>query len=71
MITHGAPLGVSDEDDACHLGFAAFHRLVATARPKVLLHGHIHPHGKVRPVRAMGDTRVVNVIPFTLIEVQR
>jgi Icc-related predicted phosphoesterase len=71
LITHGAPLGVSDEDDPCHLGFAAFHRLVANARPKVLLHGHIHPHGEVRPDRAMGDTRVVNVIPFRLIEVQR
>lgn len=71
LITHGAPLGVSDEDDPCHLGFAAFHRLVAKARPRVLLHGHIHPHGEVRPDRAMGDTRVVNVIPFKLIEVRR
>jgi uncharacterized protein len=71
LIAHGAPLGVSDEDDPCHLGFAAFHRLVAKARPRVLLHGHIHPHGEVRPDRAMGDTRVVNVIPFKLIEVQR
>jgi uncharacterized protein len=71
LITHGAPLGVSDEDDPSHIGFAAFHRLVATARPKLLLHGHIHPHGEVRPDQAMGDTRVVNVIPFKLIEVRR
>jgi hypothetical protein len=71
LVTHGAPLGVSDEDDPPHVGFAAFHRLVSRTHPKVLLHGHIHPHGEVRPDRSMGDTRVVNVIPFKLIEVQR
>jgi len=34
----------------------------------LVLHGHIHPYGIERPDRTLGDTRVVNVVPFTTIE---
>ena len=71
LVTHGAPLGVSDEDDPPHVGFAAFHRLVSRTRPAILVHGHIHPHGQARADHAVGETRVVNVIPYKLLEVRR
>src|SRR5262249_17065417 len=63
IITHAPPLGVGDARDQAHQGFAAFHRLVAQLRPRVLLHGHVHPvHRRVgdRPTRA---TPVVHAPP--------
>ena len=69
LVTHAPPLGVGDDDDPCHRGFAAFHRVVRTLRPTLLVHGHIHPYGQARPDRSIGPTRVVNVIPRKLLEV--
>jgi hypothetical protein len=70
LATHAAPLDVGDEDDRCHVGFSAFHRLVRNLRTQLLLHGHIHPYGRARPDRLMGRTRVINVIPRKLVEVE-
>jgi calcineurin-like phosphoesterase family protein len=70
LITHSPPLGVGDlPDDPAHVGFSAFHRLVAKLRPKLLLHGHVHPYGEKRPDRWMGHTRVANVVPYRMMEV--
>jgi Icc-related predicted phosphoesterase len=68
LITHAPPKGLGDEDDRAHEGFEAFHGLVERLRPKLLLHGHIHPYGVPRPDRAMGQTRVINVVPFRVID---
>lgn len=71
LVTHSPPLGLGDEpDDPAHVGFAAFHQLVDRLRPRLLLHGHIHPHGTPRPDRWMGDTRVVNVVPYRVLELE-
>ncbi|MEX2407179.1 MAG: metallophosphoesterase, partial [Actinomycetota bacterium] len=68
LITHAPPKGLGDEDDDPHEGFEAFHRLVRLLRPKLLLHGHIHPYGIPRPDRYLEETRVVNVIPYRVID---
>jgi Icc-related predicted phosphoesterase len=68
LITHAPPKGLGDEDDAPHGGFEAFHELVRSLRPKLLLHGHIHPYGVPRPDRYLEETRVVNVIPYRVID---
>jgi Icc-related predicted phosphoesterase len=68
LITHAPPKGLGDEDDRAHEGFEALHGLVERLRPKLLLHGHVHPHGIVRPDRMLGETRVVNVVPYKLLE---
>jgi Icc-related predicted phosphoesterase len=70
LITHSPPKGLGDEDDHAHEGFEAFHDLVRRLRPKLLLHGHVHPYGLARPDRYLGDTRVINVVPFKLIDVE-
>src|SRR5215831_1733559 len=69
IITHAPPLGVGDAGDLAHQGFAAFHRLVGQLRPKVLLHGHVHPIHRRMVDRAVGATLVVNAIPYRLLEV--
>ena len=68
LITHAPPKGLGDEEDKPHEGFEAFHDLVRRLRPTLLLHGHIHPYGLPRPDRHIGDTRVVNVVPFKVID---
>ncbi|HEY7755284.1 MAG TPA: metallophosphoesterase [Actinomycetota bacterium] len=68
LITHAPPKGLGDEDDRAHEGFEAFHRLVRDLRPRLLLHGHIHPYGIERPDRQIGDTRVVNVVPYRVLD---
>ena len=70
VIAHSPPLDCGDEGDGPHRGFAAFHRLIEQLEPKVMLHGHIHPHGRPRPDRTIGRTRIVNVIPYRLLEIE-
>jgi len=69
LLTHAPPRGLGDEDDPAHRGFDALHRLVRRLRPRFLLHGHIHPYGIERPDRMLGETRVINVVPFKVLEV--
>jgi Icc-related predicted phosphoesterase len=71
LVTHSPPMGVGDEsDDPAHVGFAAFHPLVERLRPRLMLHGHVHPYGEDRPDRRLGSTRVVNVVPYRLLEIE-
>ncbi len=70
MIAHSPPKGLGDEDDRPHEGFESFHALVRKLRPRLMLHGHIHPYGIVRPDRYLDDTRVINVVPFKVIDLE-
>ncbi|MFV1999458.1 MAG: metallophosphoesterase [Acidimicrobiia bacterium] len=70
VIAHSPPLDCGDGDDAAHRGFSAFHRLLDGIEPKLMLHGHIHPYGKRRPDRMIGNTRIVNVVPYRLLEIE-
>jgi Icc-related predicted phosphoesterase len=69
LITHSPPAGVGDDTDGPHRGFASFVWLVEVLRPRLLLHGHVHPHGFVKPDRQLGETRIVNVVPHKVLEV--
>jgi hypothetical protein len=71
LVTHAPPLRVGDGDDPAHVGFAAFHPLVRVLAPRLLLHGHIHPYGRVAPDRTMGDTVVINAVGSRLVEVEK
>jgi Icc-related predicted phosphoesterase len=68
LLTHAPPRGLGDGDDPAHQGIDALHALVRRLQPRFLLHGHIHPYGIARPDRMLGETRVVNVVPFSTIE---
>jgi len=69
FIAHSPPLDCGDADDPAHVGFSAFHRLIRQMTPRLMLHGHIHPHGKDQPDRVIGATRVINVVPYRLLEI--
>ena len=68
LVTHAPPLGVGDGADPAHQGFEALHRLVAQLRPRLLVHGHVHPVHRKALDRELGTTRVVNAIPYKLLE---
>jgi Icc-related predicted phosphoesterase len=70
LVTHAPPEGCGDGPDAAHKGIGALHRLTRVLAPQYLLHGHIHPHGFHKPDRRLGDTTVVNVVPFKILEIE-
>jgi len=71
LVTHSPPRGHGDRDDLPHRGFESFQRLVERLEPKVMLHGHVHPHGSDAPDRTIGTSRLINVIPYNVVEVER
>lgn len=68
LVTHAPPEGLGDAGDPAHQGFAALQRLVAQLRPRLLVHGHVHPVHRKAPDLELGVTRVVNVIPYRVLE---
>lgn len=68
VLTHTPPRGCGDRDDGPHHGFECLHRIVEALRPRLLVHGHIHPYGEQVPDRFLGDTRVVNVVGRRVLE---
>ncbi|MGH2789488.1 MAG: metallophosphoesterase family protein [Actinomycetota bacterium] len=68
LLTHSPPLGIGDDEDLCHEGFAAFHGLVARLSPRVLIHGHIHPYGRQVDEMSMNGTRVINAVGHRVVE---
>ena len=72
LITHGPPAGVNEGTDPPHRGLKAVRRACEWMRPKLLLHGHVHPYGReiVREAQ-LGETRVINVVGHRVIDLER
>ncbi len=69
LITHGPPAGVNEGTDAPHKGLLAIRRAAEWMRPRLLLHGHVHPYGRdIAREGRLGETRVINVVGHRLIE---
>ena len=69
LVTHAPPFDEAQTEDAAHVGFVAFLRLIRSFRPAVAAHGHIHPYGRTIPERLIGSTRVVDAVPWKVIEI--
>ncbi|MBU0493697.1 MAG: metallophosphoesterase family protein [Chloroflexi bacterium] len=71
LITHAPPRGIHDQNDLCHTGFNALLRLMDRFQPRYLLHGHVHvyAHGQQTDSH-YGLTRVINVYPYRVLDVQ-
>lgn len=68
FIAHSPPLGVGDGEDSAHRGFAAFRALIERLQPKLFVHGHLHPYGRRHDDQQIGRTRIVNAVPYRVIE---
>ena len=68
LITHSPPAGYGDSDDPPHHGFTALVGLAERLAPTLLIHGHVNNYGPKGRDLSIGPTRIVNAIPFKLIE---
>lgn len=68
LVTHAPPLGIHNDTDLPHRGFAVFRWLMERFRPCYLLHGHKHVYKPQTTRTRYGDTLVVNVYPFAVLE---
>jgi Icc-related predicted phosphoesterase len=69
LITHSAPRNIHDSNDAAHVGFEAFNSFIKWFKPRFLLHGHSHVYQSNAVTRTVvGETEVLNVYPYRLIE---
>jgi predicted phosphodiesterase len=69
LLTHAPPFGWGAGEDAAHVGFAAFTTIIRDLSPQLLIHGHVHPYGRVLPPGRLGETLVVNAVPSRLVEI--
>ena len=69
LVTHAPPFGLAEASDSAHVGFVAALRLIQRFQPLLAVHGHVHPFGRALPERRAGNTRVVNVVPWRVIEI--
>jgi len=69
LVTHAPPYGLADAKDSAHMGFVSILRLVQNFQPVLVVHGHIHPYGRVLPERQLKSSRIINVVPSRLIEI--
>ena len=70
LLTHSPPLGVGDDTDPAHIGFECLDDVVRSLRPQLLLHGHIHPHGRTPDDLELHGSVVVNTVGYTLLEIE-
>ena len=68
LVTHAPPLGIHNDVDLPHRGFAVFRWLMERFRPRYLLHGHKHVYKPQTTRTRYGETMVVNVYPFAVLE---
>lgn len=65
LVTHAPAWGVGDRQDPAHRGFKAFRWLLATFKPQLHLHGHVHLYDRSQPATLQfGPTRVVNAYGY-------
>jgi Icc-related predicted phosphoesterase len=68
LVTHSPPAGYGDSEDAPHRGFTSLVGLTTQLAPNLLVHGHVNNYGPKAQELKIGRTRIVNAIPFKLIE---
>ncbi|MGC0363010.1 calcineurin-like phosphoesterase family protein [Rhodococcus sp. 27YEA15] len=69
LLTHSPARGIGDADDRPHRGFSCFNALIDALDPSVMIHGHIHPHGRTPLDFEVGRTIVLNTVGFTLMDI--
>ena len=68
LLTHAPPAGFGDAADPAHAGIEALVPLVENLKPRVLVHGHVRRYGPQSEDLRLGGTRIVNPIPYRVIE---
>jgi Icc-related predicted phosphoesterase len=72
LVAHSPPFGIHDDADRAHTGFHAFVHLIRVFQPRYFLHGHtlVYKPNVAPPVTRVGETQVINVYPYRVIEIE-
>lgn len=72
VVTHSPPRGIHDlPGDRAHRGFRVFRALIAWARPRYLLHGHVDTWDSRRMIETVYcGTRVININPSRVLTLE-
>ncbi len=71
LITHSPPFGIHDNDTQAHQGLKALNLLIRWAKPRYHFHGHTHFYRQnlENATTQYGETQIMNVHPYKIIEV--
>jgi Icc-related predicted phosphoesterase len=71
LITHSPPFRIHDDDTHAHQGLKALNFLIRVARPRYHFHGHTHfyRNNLEDSVTQIGQTNVINIFPYKVIEI--
>ena len=71
LISHSPPFGIHDEETQAHTGLRALNWLLRVAKPRFHFHGHTHffRRNLSEWETIVGPTKVVNVFPYKVIEI--
>jgi len=71
LITHSPPFGIHDEETQAHRGLKAINWLLRIAKPRYHFHGHTHFQRRnlSQSETISGQTKIVNIFPYKVIEV--
>lgn len=71
LVSHSPPFGIHDDDSRAHTGLRALNWLLKIAKPRYHVHGHTHfyRNNLAHAETVSGATRIVNVFPYKVIEV--
>ncbi len=68
VLSHVAPAGIGDSQDAYHLGFGAYRWLLGRLAPPIWVHGHTNPASVPRLVERSGRSVVANATGAVVVE---
>ena len=70
VLTHAPALGLGDQEDRVHRGFAAFLDLMDELHPRYLVHGHIHQRYQIKRQDELRyhDTKIINCSGYKILE---
>lgn len=71
LVTHAPPRGFGDGADYAHRGFESFLPLLDKAKPRYLVHGHVHlNYGRDIPrIIRRGETEIINAYGRYVLEI--
>jgi len=69
FIAHAPPRRIHDSPEGAHRGFETFIRMIDRFHPRLFLHGHHHMYGTRGWHTKRGETHVVNVHPYRILDV--
>jgi Icc-related predicted phosphoesterase len=72
LISHSPPFGVHDDTDYAHNGLKAINWLINFAKPRYHFHGHTHFYRNNigQSVTKVGNTQIMNVYPYKVVDIE-